>query len=874
MNFRVLLPSFILFAGNVFDVRELVLSDVVNRAGIVAALAGRQRAQPRRTPPTGAVYSESMENYPDHAIQSVEFTRFVTAYGTGLEAIVDVTPYSPLLRSAATANSNLTLYSFIDTWVGNDTGTTMLYMDNVSGVCSATTHSDGNGWSVSANLLFWGEPESTAVDTTPYASVTIAAGAFGSEYRIGAITVHEAEIHEGSTVILSEATDFRNVVDASVYPCSGKDSLSSEAFLGYIAVRAGQLGNMKDTKPVDSFTKDMVEYISYGGLSLLTVKQVFANNNIVRVEFKANETDLQPGMPVFYNPSDIFTDTQIDAGVWWNSSLAFVPVGEVTKVSNGTAELKMNITCLPNLTSGLPSLIAPSSPSVLPHAKELVANAVLAGEKAATVLAMRQGEIDDSSSPAMTGTTKLGSLGDFGSAAAGLDAFVAASKPGGPPLLMKPLASRTNETEAGGPHGIFDSGFQPTLPIGRLDLSSLPAAHQAVQRASFIGLASKSDVVSGPGGTADAWNPKSVCVVSTRRNGHVFERDFTVPELKSGDRVVAQLAVTGHGWAQTTEQCGEYCHAVYGIHMNGADAGKVTQFRDDCKDNPIGEGLQKGTWWEPRNGWCPGSVEPGLFFDVTEKVQSGENHASFDVTVWSNATGSYEEFTDYAGFAFGDKASLIVGLSLFVYDAAAVAAIRAQPKAFTAAERAVREGSSNPEQLHIPQHVEQPLSIVLMQAAASRPGLNLEQTEDVLQRGHRSLRGPWTNSTTPKQLVAGGEFGVEDLKPWYFWNSSQRGSPEQLTGAHSNIEVFKNKLVQSNTRVITSTIQQASLPKKWDRVALHLRLAQPPNGLEIDHWDRKASFGLLLPKGNADSLTLSPVEEAPTRQSWKLTATP
>lgn len=117
----------------------------------------------------------------------------------------------------------------------------------------------------------------------------------------------------------------------------------------------------------------------------------------------------------------------------------------------------------------------------------------------------------------------------------------------------------------------------------------------------------------------------TVCVVTQRRQGLLFQRQFELPALEPDDRVLLQLAVTGHGWAATTSGCGEFCHAVYRIFLNNVSVANVTQWRDDCHDNPIDGSMQKGTWFSSRNGWCPGSVEPGVFFDATQWMHAGSN---------------------------------------------------------------------------------------------------------------------------------------------------------------------------------------------------------------------------------------------------------
>ena len=43
------------------------------------------------------------------------------------------------------------------------------------------------------------------------------------------------------------------------------------------------------------------------------------------------------------------------------------------------------------------------------------------------------------------------------------------------------------------------------------------------------------------------------------------------------------------------------------------------------------------------NGWCPGSVEPGIYLDVSEFLASGENVLELGLTVWLNAARKTRE---------------------------------------------------------------------------------------------------------------------------------------------------------------------------------------------------------------------------------------
>merc|ERR1712205_50431 len=110
---------------------------------------------------------------------------------------------------------------------------------------------------------------------------------------------------------------------------------------------------------------------------------------------------------------------------------------------------------------------------------------------------------------------------------------------------------------------------------------------------------------------------------------------------------------TGHGWESTEEGCGEFCKMKYHLGFDHGKSFEFMQWRDDCKNNPTGNS-QYGTWWEPRNGWCPGSVSSGVYIDVTdslnlEKANTGGHRVTLDVSVLSSRSDKYETFTNLKG---------------------------------------------------------------------------------------------------------------------------------------------------------------------------------------------------------------------------------
>jgi len=322
---------------------------------------------------------------------------------------------------------------------------------------------------------------------------------------------------------------------------------------------------------------------------------------------------------------------------------------------------------------------------------------------------------------------------------------------------------------------------------------------------------------------------RRVCVVAQQQQGRIFSRIFDLPRLAAFDRVLLQLVVTGHGWAYTSEQCGEFCHAVYRVAINGRSVANVTQWRNDCRRNPIDGKYQHGTWNESRNGWCPGSVEPGLFVDVTEGVHNGRNRLSIGLQVWSSRSKRYEPYTDHGGFALGDRASLSIGLSLMVFDAEAVAAAhKADPLLRTAAEVALLNGSSNPAALHPPALVNQTAEDASVEASNS--------TAEAL-------------STDSPQ-----EYGVETQAPWYLYNETQAGPLGESDSGTHRVAVFSRVLVQGATMHVEGTTTAADIPGNWSQVKMHIRLTKPPGRLDFDHWDRRGSIGLYVNSTNKTCL--------------------
>eukprot|EP00913_Durusdinium_trenchii_P002778 g2570.t1 len=277
-----------------------------------------------------------------------------------------------------------------------------------------------------------------------------------------------------------------------------------------------------------------------------------------------------------------------------------------------------------------------------------------------------------------------------------------------------------------------------------------------------------------------------VCVVQKNTQGHVFSRQFE-PNLQVNERAILHLTITGHGWAATSESCGEYCHAIYHLHLNGQNFANVTQWRDDCYLNPGGP-AQHGTWYESRNGWCPGSVEPGIYID-------------------------------------NDVAMLAVTANVLLYGSYAVTAVLTAPQAFSKAEAALRDGCSDPEKLKPPKVVH-----FLSDDFASSDEARKENEEQVID-------------TCPPSQVP---FDFETRAPWYFYNHSKEILPGKPSGA-KYLPVIDSRLVQINTRTVTGQVDSLKFQGDWQQLALRFRLMNP-EFLEMDRWDRVGSVGVMIPK--------------------------
>eukprot|EP00435_Cladocopium_sp_Y103_P065068 s81_g26.t2 len=150
-----------LFLSFLVPVAGVSLLQVERRPGVVRFGAPEQRP----------MLLEEGAGSAEDGKESVELLRFVTPYKTPLEAVVDITAYSQLMKSLISSGP-VEFYVAIDTWDSNDTRSKVLYVSNVSDSCSSIWTSQGNAWNVSLDFVQW--PRLPAEPVKPKRTILLA----------------------------------------------------------------------------------------------------------------------------------------------------------------------------------------------------------------------------------------------------------------------------------------------------------------------------------------------------------------------------------------------------------------------------------------------------------------------------------------------------------------------------------------------------------------------------------------------------------------------------------------------------------------------------------------------------------------------------
>eukprot|EP00929_Paragymnodinium_shiwhaense_P031827 TRINITY_DN17753_c0_g1_i1.p1 TRINITY_DN17753_c0_g1~~TRINITY_DN17753_c0_g1_i1.p1 ORF type:complete len:894 (-),score=237.23 TRINITY_DN17753_c0_g1_i1:166-2847(-) len=789
-------------------------------------------------PPTALLHTDHQDgNFPKQdAREAVELLRFVTAYRRPMDAFVDITPFSPLLRAAADTDQGLTFYAFIDTWVGNETTRKIINLDLSSGTCkegSVTSGGDqGNGWQVHADLVF--SPKET-VDTRPRASLTLASGIF-SVYGLGAISTHEGVLTEdGSAVVLTKPEDFngRGLVEAAVYSCpGGSKELPTGVKLRQLLHEAQESG---DSSGIDNWSEEYYMHTVLDKLLEIKMEPVHGKQG----QFQATLPDgdagvqVQKGDPIFLPSSDL----RVKEG----QELDFVekpltPVGFVIEKNGPAALLQMNVSCAVQpqqraFVSGI---------SLLESSRRLATSLQAAARK--TIADKTQG-----------GGMALSQLSAETTSTSDGDQAGQLRAPEWMPRLVE----------------LQEEKFVDKLPIALVQLEPnktapsmdrLSLSGQALRKAGEVKpivltqLASATASAKGENQQADSSKNAGhhVCVVARRSTSRVFDRDFNLPGIAEGERVILQFVATGHGWHESSEQCGEFCKMRYHLSVDGKPLKTVSLWRDDCGENPVGP--EDGTWEISRNGWCPGSVEPGIYFDLTPVLTAGSSshNVALDISVLDERSGEYQPYSNLGQEVGGDAANLFLGLTVFVYEADASKAILAQPQAYTAAEAAMRNGISNPGAVVEEEQKESPSVAAAEPEAGPAVAIAAAETQGATpMRYNYEKAAPWYMfALRPKareDLSSFLEENTDDLDSAA--DSSQSADSYFKAKDNMHVEAFGKggTLVQDRTRLQQGKVSVDQLPRSWGQVGLRLRLEQP-SLLELDFWDRVGSVGILMPK--------------------------
>ncbi len=108
----------------------------------------------------------------------------------------------------------------------------------------------------------------------------------------------------------------------------------------------------------------------------------------------------------------------------------------------------------------------------------------------------------------------------------------------------------------------------------------------------------------------------------------MFQSDESAVKLRT--------TLTGHGFGNDANNCGEFCYNTHSLKINGQETFNW-QIMEECDQNPLYP--QGGTWIYARAGWCPGKEGTTKEFELTPFVQGGQVDVDYDIT--------YDPFGNY-----------------------------------------------------------------------------------------------------------------------------------------------------------------------------------------------------------------------------------
>eukprot|EP00746_Dinoflagellata_sp_MGD_P088539 gnl/MRDRNA2_/MRDRNA2_35023_c0_seq1.p1 gnl/MRDRNA2_/MRDRNA2_35023_c0~~gnl/MRDRNA2_/MRDRNA2_35023_c0_seq1.p1 ORF type:complete len:887 (+),score=173.35 gnl/MRDRNA2_/MRDRNA2_35023_c0_seq1:347-2662(+) len=685
---------------------------------------------------------------------------------------------TPMLQSEA----GLELYGFIGTWVNNNTYSSQAYINNVTGQCTRVSHSEGNGWSLSVDLGF--TPPKPKDKIHPRRVVAVVSNAMFADSRFGRVAVHEA-FHDGHKLT---ALDLKHDPDGRKFEDFKKDASTAQNATVFKCSNGaeGLLQNLQLAAAAQKFafnsnSKAMLLEAFQSALALVDVEPISSiptEPGQLVVKFKSREAQLTSGLPVYFG--DAVTDKWIPSEhLWWNQSAPFKSVGSVVSVQNDTAVLSFSTPCVPRArNSWEPRLKVPKSLAAVESAKQFAQAAQNLAHRKRERLREAAYHKDTHLAEAINGEVVVGTL------------------------LLDDFA-------------------------GHIDLQSLRDVNHPSEK--FEPQLAKSSAKEGA-----IRHIGKVCVITEQAHGRMIDKFFDLPKIEKGERVVAHFTATGHGWASTEAQCGEFCKMKYNVSFDGNLPAEFMQWRDDCNENPTGD-QQYGTWWEPRNGWCPGSVSSGVYFDITDslKFDSRQQHRlTVDLSVLNANSGQYEPYTNLKGWLKHDPSMLNVDMKLLIYPKEAVKVAHSYGgKSCSKAHAALLAGTGTPVGDRWPYH-----------ERLERERIQHAEQEQA-STDQRSLRTQDAASIEKKTSAAAAPscgIDFEATAPWHLFHADTE-EIEEMTW----VSALKHRLIQGDSQLQLIHVNRSMLPDSWGQVGLRLRLERPGGGLDFDHWDRLASIGLI-----------------------------
>lgn len=110
-------------------------------------------------------------------------------------------------------------------------------------------------------------------------------------------------------------------------------------------------------------------------------------------------------------------------------------------------------------------------------------------------------------------------------------------------------------------------------------------------------------------------------------NNVVNEKTFTLQPNES--ELKLRTTLTGHGFGNDANNCGEFCYNTHSIDVNGNPTFSW-EIMQDCDKNPLFP--QGGTWIYARAGWCPGMEGRTEEFELTPFLQNNQVSAEYNIT--------------------------------------------------------------------------------------------------------------------------------------------------------------------------------------------------------------------------------------------------